>query len=179
MKKGLVIAISLACFATAGHAEWTAWENQSVRLDYVYAEDVGSEDAHGVEIAFGTELYEMDDVAVYFLYQDNDDMDAQQLGLSIQEHFPITSWTIGLEPYVGAGVGYGWLDVNDGREYIDADGGALVGRVEAGAVLRVCNFFAFNAGARYNVAANDIFLNGHGGAQSSQWTFVLGGRFYY
>ena len=197
MKKAAVVALSFACLTAAASAamedqdwpqdnhhrfghSWLDKETQSVRLDYVFADDVGSESANGVEIAFGTALYDLDDVAVYFNYLGNSDMESQQLGLSVQEHFPIPNWTVALIPYVGAGAGYGWLDI-DGPDAAgnDPDKSGFVARVEGGALFKVCDYFAFNAGARLDYSANDIFLEEDGGTEDTQWEFVLGARFYY
>lgn len=179
MKKALTFLLSFACLATVSQAEWIGEGTQSLRLDYVYADDVGTESADGVEIAFGTAMYELDDVAVYFLHQENSDMEAQQLGISIQEHFPITGWSIDLIPYAGAGAGYGWSDFDGYGGSADVDNGGFVCRVELGAILKVCDVFAFNAGARLNLSTHDIFLDGDESAEDTQWTFAFGGRFYY
>ena len=180
MKKAVIVALSFACLAGTGYAEWLAEGQQSLRLDYVYADDSGSEGAHGAEIGFGTALYDLDDVAVYYMYMENDDMDAQQLGLSVQQHIPCPTGNIPLVPYVGAAMGYGWLDtVGSGVAGADLDKGGWLARLELGAVYQLCDYFALNAGARFNYSTHDIFLNESGGTDDTMWTFVLGGRFYY
>lgn len=179
MKKAVIVALSCACLAGTGYAEWLVEGQQSLRLDYVYADDSGSESANGVEIGFGTALYELDDVAVYFMHLENDDMEAQQLGVSVQQHFP---WPSGIPiiPYAGAAMGYGWLDV-DGSGVVadDPDKGGFLARVEMGLLYKFCDYSALNAGVRLNFSTHDIFLDDDGSTEDTMWTFVLGGRIYY
>ena len=127
-----------------------------------------------------TALYALDDVAVYFMHMGNDDMEAQQLGLSIQQHFPIPNWEVPLVPYLGAATGYGWLDI-DGPNAAgaDTDKGGWVARLEAGAIFRLTECFALHAGARLNFSTHGVFLEDDGGTEDTQWNFAVGARYYY
>ena len=150
MKKVAVFMLSFACFATCGFAEWLEKNQQTIRLEYVVADDVGSETAHGAEVAFGKALYALDDVAIFATHLENSDMEAQRLGVSFQENFPISGWDVPLIPYAGVGIGYGWLDVDNGSaDGSDKDRSGFLLRVEAGALVKLCDSFAISAGARF------------------------------
>ena len=180
MKRVAVIMLSFACLAINGFGEWLEKDQQTIRMEYIYADDVGTESANGVEVAFGRALYPLDDLAFFVAHVENDDMETQRIGLSVQENFPIPLWGIPLIPYAGAGIGYGWLDVDDkGRTGHDTDRGGLLLRAEAGALLKFCDYFAVSAGARLNFSPKEIFLDGDGDREDTSWDFAFGARFYY
>ena len=178
MKKVAVMMLSFACLAANGFGEWLEKDQNTIRVEYIYADDVGTESANGVEVAFGKALYPLDDFAVFVAHLENDDMETQRLGFSVQENFPIP-WGIPLIPYAGAGIGYGWLDVDGGGPNgDDVDKSGLLLRAEAGALLKLCDNFALSAGARLNFSSKEIFLDDRD-REDTRWDFSFGARFYY
>ena len=178
MKRVAVIMLSFACLAINGFGEWLEKDQQTIRMEYIYADDVGTESANGIEVAFGKALIPLDDLAIFFAHLENDDMETQRIGLSLQENFPI-SWGIPLVPYAGAGIGYGWIDVDGtGPDAPDIDKSGLLLRAEAGALLRLCDYFAISAGARLNFSSKEIFLDKKD-LEDTSWDFAFGARFYY
>jgi len=175
----LAFTLSMVMTAAGASAEFLAKDTQTVRLDYVFDDDLGTDDGNGFEIGFGTAVYELDDLAVAYNYIDADDVEHQQLVLSAQEYFPIRQFPI--IPFAGAAIGYGWTDISstvDGP--VDFDRGALVLRLEGGAAIKLCDRFSLFASARFNFASKDIFPDSSlTDLEDTNWNFAFGGRFYY
>ena len=175
----LAFTLSMVMTVASASAEFLVKDSQTVRLDYIFDDDLGPDDGSGFEIGFGTAVYELDDLAVAYTYIDADDVEHQQLVLSAQEYFPIRQ--IPIIPFVGVAAGYGWTDVSSNVDGpVDFDRGSFVLRLEGGAAIKLCDWFSLFASARLNFAATDIFPDGSlTDLEDTNWNFAFGGRFYY
>jgi len=166
--------LSMVMMTAAASAEFLLKDSQSVRLDYVFDDDLGPDDGHGFEIGFGTAVFELDDLAIAYTYIDADAVDHQQLVLSAHEYYPIRDFPV--VPFVGAAIGYGWTDISG----TESDPDALVMRLEGGAAIRLCDYFSLFASARFNYATSDIFPDDSlTNLRDTNWNFAFGARFYY
>lgn len=178
MKKAALIVVGTVFMAAGVNAGQLGKDTKSIHIDYMWTDDAFDESARGAEVAFGVSLYEMDDAAIYVSHIENGDIEMQQLGLSIEEIFPIPDMPIPLVPFAGAGLGYGWLDVDGDEATGDFDRGAMVVRAELGVKYFFSDHFALNAGARFSYAVRDIFPDERD-LEDTNWDFALGVRFYY
>ena len=179
MKKKLLLAMTLVLAASTSFAGFLDKETQSVRADYVYDDEAGKDSAHGLELGVGSSLYEMDDVAVYFQYFDNDSMQAQRLGVSFEEYWEIPN--LPLRPFGGVALGWGWMDPTDPQMAGDApESSSFYLGFEGGLNLELTSWFALSGSAEYLWADRGIFLNEDlTRDDGSDWNFKLGVRFYY
>ncbi len=178
MKKAALIVIGTVFMAAGVNAGLLEKDTKSVRVDYVWTDDAFDESARGAEVGFGVSCYDMDDLAIYVSHVENGKIEMQQLGLSVEELFPIPDMPIGLVPFAGAAIGYGWLDVDGDGDEGDFDRGSMLARAEFGAKLFFSENFALNASARFYVATRDIFPDERD-LEDTNWDFALGLRFYY
>ena len=175
MKKTALLVTGIVLAAAGVNAGMLDKDTKSVHVDYIWTDDAFDESARGAEIAFGVSCYDLDDLAIFASHVENGKMEMQQLGLSIEELFPIPDMPIGLVPFAGAGIGYGWLDVSGTG---DLDKSGWLGRAEAGVKLFFNENFALNASARYTLSTHDIFPDERD-TEDTNWDFALGLRFYY
>lgn len=185
MKKSIIIAIGLVMTASSGYAElfegeFLAKGQNSVRAEAAFMPDAGPDDtALGVEIGFGAALYALDDVAVFYTGQQNDFVEMQRVGLSIQEHYPLQFTNDMLAPFLGVAGGWAWLDDTEdlfGLE--DNPDNSFFGRLELGALFRAHERMALAASARWNLALDDVFVDDNG-LQDSAWDYAIGIRYYW
>lgn len=180
--------LGMALIAGTAQAEFLEAGTRSIRVDYVWEDDVGLGDSDwdGVEIGFGAACYELDDLAIVYAHLENDDFESDRLLLSAQEHFPMTWLPEQIIPFFGAGVGVGWLD-QDGRgtPVDDNDKSALMVRGEAGVRILFCDYFGLNISGRMNYAAENIFPDGASSVsvkddlEDTSYDFAFGVRFFY
>lgn len=178
MKKSLLIAVGISLIAFGANAQFMEKDNQTVRLDYIYHDDALGSSANGIEIGFGTALYDLEDAGIFFSHIENDSVEMQALGLSIEKYWPIGGLG-GLMPTAAAGTGYGWTDVGaDGDNTVDIDRGGWFARLDLGLKLKVCEWFAFNATARLHYSTHEIYPDADE-MEDTAWNFAFGGRFFY
>lgn len=178
MKNSLQIAVGIVLVAAGANAGMLDEGTQSVRVDYLYDDEAFSDSAHGAEVGFGLSLYDLDDLGIFVSHMENSDMEAQALGLSVEQHWPVKDLR-GLVPWAGAGAGYGWLDIDGkGPDAIDVDKGGFFARVEGGLKLMLTDCFALNASARLHYSTREIYA-AKDETEDTNWDFALGVRFYY
>ena len=174
MKKLLLVSVTLVLATGTAFAGFLAKDTRSVRLDYVYDDEAGAEEAHGVEAGFGSALYALDDVSVNFYYADNDSMQAQRVSLSAEEYWPLPILPM-VAPFAGVAGGWGWMDpVAPGKEV----NSFYVG-IEGGVNVHLCNWAGISGSAEYLWSDQDLFLRDDFTRDDGDWNFKLGIRFYY
>ena len=175
----LAFTLSMVMMTAGASAEFLAKDSQTVRLDYIFDDDLGPDDGNGVELGFGTAVYELDDLAIAYTYIDADAVEHQQLVLSAQEYFPIRQFPI--IPFAGAAIGYGWTDISGSTvSGPDLDRGGMVLRVEGGAAIKLCDWFSLFASARYNYSSKNLFPESSlTDLEDTNWNYAFGARFYY
>ena len=181
MKIAAMVALGVLVGAGSVSAGWLDEGTRSIRTEYVWDDDAGTEDAHGFEIGFGSALYELDDVSVLLTYLENSDVERQFLALSMEENWPIRALEAPLVPFVGVAAGYTWTDIDNsavpgGGE--DEEGGFTV-RLELGVKYVFCQWFALSGSGRYSYCTSDIFPDDDLDVNHTNWDFAIGARFYY
>jgi hypothetical protein len=178
MKKQLLLSLTLVLAATTAFAGYLDKDTQSVRLDYVYDDEAGRESASGLELGFGSALYQLDDVAAYFQYFDNDSMQAQRLGVSVEEYWGIPN--LPLHPFGGVAFGWGWMDPTDPQIPGDApEISSFYMGFEGGLNVTILDWIGVSGSAEYLWSDKNLFLKDDLTRDDGSWNFKLGVRFYY
>ena len=179
--------LGMALIVGTAQAEFLAKGTQSIRLDYLWQDDAGQGDSDwdGVEVGVGTAVYELDDLAAVYGHMENDDFETDRLLLSAEEHYPMSWMPEQLVPFLGAGIGYGWLDIDGkGTPADDLDRSGWMARGEAGLRILFCDYFGLNLSARLNYSTHEIFPDGSsapggGELEDTSYDFAFGVRFFY
>lgn len=180
MRKLSILAACLASFSlvTAVVADEVAMledDTQGVRAEAVLDTDTAIDDTVAFEIGY-TAFYDPNyELALLLLIQDDQDVERQNLALSIEQNFPF-GWPV--VPYLGAAAGYGWIDTNDDNP--EEEG--IMARATGGVKLFLRPNIAINAAALYSASlTNDqIFLDDtRTGLNDKNLEYAFGLRVYF
>ena len=147
----------------------------NVRGDVVIDTDTAVGDTVAYELGYSVFCDENYELALVLLVQDDRDVERQGISFSIEQNLPTG---LPLIPYLGASVGYGWIDTNDDNP--EEDG--VFARATAGLKLFLRPNLAATASAHYSVAlANDqLFLDDSStGLDDKNLEFAFGLRVYF
>jgi len=161
MNKAALVVLGALVGAGSVSADWMDAGTKSVRAEYVWDDEAGTEDANGFEIGFGAACYDLDDIALVLTHVKNGDMERQFLGVSVQENFPIKPLPIPLIPFAGAAAGFAWVDIDNSGVPggPDRDESSFTARLELGALYLFCDWFALSGSARLSYSNEDVYLD--------------------
>lgn len=172
MKRTFVaVATVLLVAAASSQAGYLEEDTQTIRADVVFDSETFDSANVGLELGVGTALYSLDDVGLFGSASVTEDKDRfKSVGIYVEENYPIA---LGLAPFAGVGVGYGWQDVDGGNAAED-----IFGRVQGGLNVILSESVALSGAVRYAFASNDLFLR-DGELRDSRVEVTFGIRFYY
>lgn len=100
----------------------------------------------------------------------SDNTEAYQFGAFTEYNFPTsTKWV----PYVGAAAQYAYSDI------FNQDGDAFNFQVAGGVKYFIHPQVAISAEVNYNIATEDVYVDGDGSAQDNKTQILFGTRFYF
>ena len=185
MKKIIFACIIGLSLATAGMA--TAANDavpnlnkgtKSLRLNGSYDANHPLDYQITLEGGFGYFFWDNIELAALGGWQGNDLMDKIELGLVGEYNFNFNSpWV----PFLQVGVLYAGAEVEDDiyNNDDDMDADTWIGRFGGGVKYFFRDDIAVSLGINYDVAADDIYWDDDGNADSYNWTALLGLRFYF
>lgn len=175
----LLPALFLACIPLLGQSQSVfdlhQPEGENVRLAWAIDVDGGTngDDFSGVEVAYASEIYPLDQMGISFAYANPDGTSMHTVMLFLEEFYPITA---SFKFYGVAGLGYMWTDFAAG---VDGDSTGWVGKIGGGAILDLTESFDLYAELAYLASDRDLWLDGENAVDSENWGALLGFRFKY
>lgn len=170
-----VLAIAWAGSSVADEVADLSVGTHNVRGDVVVDTDTAVGDTIAFELGYSVFHDENYELGLLVLIQDDRNIERQGISFSIEQNLP-TGFP--LVPYLGASIGYGWIDTNDDNP--EEDG--VFARATAGLKLFLRPNIAATAAAHYSVAlANDqLFLDDSStGLDDKNLEFAFGLRVYF
>ena len=165
-------------FITQIHAELPVVnsdaEGRNLRLAWNLDADggVNGDEWNGFEVAFGAEVYPLDQMLISYAHANRDSNASHDIMLAIEEYYPLSETVV---PYGIAGFGYRFIDLAEGEP---GDSTGWFAKVGGGLMVHVSEPFSLFGELTYHASDRDIWQDDDD-ADSQNVVALLGVRYHY